>query len=89
VYVRGLGTSGGSNSLWLGFDSNQFQYNVNIGPLNTWQWEGGFVINVPAAGEYTVTITRRESGAFGDKIVILTDAVMPVGTGPAESPRGL
>ena len=34
VYVRGLGTSGGSNSLWLGFNGNQFLYNVNIGPLN-------------------------------------------------------
>lgn len=88
VYVRALGTSGGSNSLWLGFNGDLFQHNVNIGPLNSWQWEGGFAIDVPAPGVYTLSIARRETGAFGDKIVILTSAVTPIGSGPAESPRG-
>ena len=87
VYVRGLGTSGSSNSLWLGFNGDLFQYNVSIGPLNSWQWEGGFTINVPDPGVHTLSITRRETGAFADKIVILTSAATPTGTGPAESPR--
>ena len=88
VYVRGFGTSGSSNSLWLGFDGDIFQYNVNINPLNSWQWEGGFVINVPAPDEYTLSITRRETNATGDKIVIQSNLGIPIGTGPDESPRG-
>ncbi|NQV85907.1 MAG: hypothetical protein HQ492_02400, partial [Woeseiaceae bacterium] len=87
VFVRAQGNSGGSNSMWLGFNGEFFLYNANINPLNSWQWEGGFAIDVPAVGEYTVTMVRRESDALGDKIVIKTSNVVPTGNGPVQSPR--
>ena len=88
VFVRAQGNSSSSNSMWLGFDGDLFMQNVNINPLNSWQWEGGYTITVPAPGEYTVTMVRRESNALGDKIVIKTSNTAPMGVGPAQSLRG-
>jgi hypothetical protein len=87
VYLRSYGSTSSSDSAWIGFNGNwQLQY-VQIKPLLSWQWEGPVQINVTSIGMHTLGITRRESDAQVDKIVILTSANVPSGTGPVESPR--
>jgi CubicO group peptidase (beta-lactamase class C family) len=88
VYLRSYGSSGSSDSAWIGYDGNWLMQSVTMKPLRSWQWEGPVQINVTSTGVHTVGITRRDSDAQVDKIVILTSANVPTGTGPAESDRG-
>ncbi len=87
VYLRSYGTSGSSDSAWIGFDGNWLLQKVQMRPLRSWQWEGPVQIAVTSTGVHTLGITRRESNAQVDKIVILPSAIAPIGMGPVESPH--
>ena len=88
VYVRAFGSSGSSNSMWLGFEADEFLSNVNISPLGSWQWEGPYAITISSTGVHTLGISRRETATQVDKIYISTSSGdLPVGTGVGESPQ--
>jgi hypothetical protein len=87
VYVRAYGSSGSSDSVHVGFNGNWTTQYVAMKPLLSWQWEGPIAINVTSTGVHTVGLTRRETDAQADKVVILPTATVPTGLGPAESAR--
>ena len=89
VWIRSWGATAQSDSAIFGFDGNWLANTVVMSPINSWQWEGPYTINVGGAGVHTLGITRRESLAQVDKIFVGTSpSATPTGTGPAESGRG-
>lgn len=94
VWVRILGLSNRSNSLYVGLDGD-ISSAVPMSQPNTgdsWVWtdlnQSGAVatINVPSTGVHTVNVWMRESGTGIDKLLLTTDgSYVPSGSGPSES----
>ncbi len=100
IWLRGgdlLGTGSG-DSVHAGIDGNSPPSATRIdgAPGFTiatgWNWVGNIqgdtraFIEVPSAGEHTVSLWMREDGFLVDKIILTTDeAFTPEGLGPAES----
>jgi hypothetical protein len=85
IYVRAYGSSGSSDSVFVGLDGVWLTQYVQMKPLLSWEWEGPITINVASTGVHTVALTRRESDAQVDKLVVLPTATVPTGLGPPES----
>jgi len=95
VWIRGLGYSGSSDSLYVGLDGGTAAAPAVTG-LNldgtTWKWSkktqsGGIAtVNVTSAGLHTINVWMRESGTVLDKLVLTpSSSYTPTGTGPAET----
>ena len=95
VWIRALGYSGASDSLYVGLDggtsSAVYMAGLAVDGL-TWTWSrqtgtGSIAtINVPSVGVHTVNVWMRESGVVLDKLVLnSSSSYVPTGTGPAES----
>jgi hypothetical protein len=92
VWVRGLGPSGNSDSLYIGLDGVPTPAVLPLYPNGDWlwrhtTWEGTVVtLNVTSPGLHTLNVWMRESGSVLDKLVLTTDAnYTPTATGPAET----
>jgi lysophospholipase L1-like esterase len=93
VWIRGLGPSGGSNSLHVGIDGQEVPtaeaINITHQVGYIWTNWGTATINVATTGVHTINVWMREDGTVFDKIVLTTDpAYVPTGNGPPESPTG-
>ena len=95
VWIRALGYSGASDSLYVGLDggtsSAVYMAGLAIDGL-TWTWsrQAGTgpiaTVNVPSVGVHTVNVWMRESGVVLDKLVLnSSSSYVPTGTGPAET----
>ena len=89
VWLRGVGISGGSDSLHAGIDGVESASSAGIGIPRTggYEWsDGSHTIDVSSTGIHPVNIWVREDGTYVDKIVITNDpGFIPTGIGPAES----
>ncbi|WP_407923767.1 hemoblobin-interacting domain-containing protein [Cohnella fermenti] len=95
VWVRGAGTNGNSDSLYVGLDGTiASSGNTAIIPDNgTYNWrnlQGDYVsrmtLTVDSAGLHTLNLFIREPGAHIDKILLTQNAsYTPTGLGPDET----
>jgi len=100
VWVLGLGTHTGNDSIHIGLDNAEVATSkaVEQFPGTDWIWSnqrrdpavpGGHLpatLEITSTGVKTLNAWMREDGFIFDKIVITTDpAFVPTGTGPAES----
>ncbi len=91
VWVRGLATGGGHNSLHVGLNGQAVSSStaITLNVTSNYVWSSGAnTITIPSAGLHTINVWMREDGTQFDKLVLTTSAgYTPTGAGPAESPR--
>ena len=95
VWIRALGYSGASDSLYVGLDGGTSSAVYMAGLATdglTWTWSrqpgtGAIAtVNVPSVGVHTVNVWMRESGVVLDKLVLTSSSsYAPTGAGPAET----
>lgn len=90
VWIRGLGHSWNSDSVWISIDGDAASAILAIPPKTNYGWDrasgGGFY--VPSTGVHTVNVWFREDGTNVDRILITPDgSYVPSGDGPPESSR--
>ncbi len=88
VWVRGLGTSFLSDSVWVGIDgdsSNAIRINP---PRGGWGWQTANRQLIIPAGEHTINVWMREDGTIVDRLLFTPSSFRPSGDGPAESTGG-
>lgn len=88
VWIRGLGRSGSTDSVWVGVDGNDANV-IRVNPTRgDWGWETSSQQIVVPAGVHTINIWMREDGTIVDRLLLTPLSVIPTGDGPAESMRG-
>lgn len=103
VWYRASGNDGSDDTAWLHFDGARpvGREEGNLASMTGFSGELDFVwrsnpqagggqmtFNVDTPGLHTVSIARREDGAFFDKMIIVADPTfVPMGFGPPESAR--
>ena len=88
VWIRGLGPSSASNSIYVGIDGDDTDLRqVSLSSNSTYSWKkNSTTITVPA-GVHTVNVRMREDGSVVDRIILKPSLTTPSGDGPPESPR--
>lgn len=90
IHVRGdagASSEGYSDSCYAAIDgttTDWYRFEIQGG---TWGWISQS-LDVATTGLHLVSIMAREDGFRVDKVVVSTDATLPVADGPEESPRG-
>ncbi|MFK7920829.1 MAG: PKD domain-containing protein [Bacteroidia bacterium] len=94
VYVRAGGPSNADDSYHAGLNgtSTTNTSGYGMGSAGAFEWDDvanstAVIIDVPVAGQHTFNLWMREDGVEIDKIVLLKQAAIISGTGPAESNR--
>lgn len=95
VWVRGMGATGSDDSCHVGIDGAETASSDRISSFfTTWTWSRDTMdgvaatINVSSVGLHTINLWMREDGFVVDKLLLTTNsALVPSGTGPAESLR--
>ena len=89
VYLYTTFMSSTSDSAMIGVDDETpLQLNPSKGTgRGRWLTNSSWKIVIPAAGEHTITVYARESGAAMHKLYLSTSAEAKVGTHPAPCPR--
>lgn len=97
VWIRAYPVNGGADSVHGGLDGTitTASDHINNTSYGAWQWvrysAGGpnpATLTVPSAGVRQVSVFAREDGMAVDRVVLTTGTTAPLGSGPAESPRG-
>ncbi len=95
LWLRGYAIRNG-NSVHVGLNAAEVatSRNVTFRSLDQWDWSGMLsdgspaVLNIAAAGEYTIEVWMREDGLVLDKLLLTTDPkYRPSDLGPQESLR--
>jgi lysophospholipase L1-like esterase len=88
VWIRGLGRSGSTDSVWVGVDGDDSTV-LRVNPTRgAWGWETNSEQLVVPAGVHTINIWMREDGTIVDRMLLTPLSTVPSGDGPAESGRG-
>ena len=95
VWVRGIGPSGGDDSLHIGLDGKEIKRSDRISGFEAdWTWSkytmdgARATLKVKKAGNHTVNVWMREDGFILDQIILTTDpSFVPTGEGPNASLR--
>jgi hypothetical protein len=87
IWIRGLGSSGSTDSVWVGVDGDDSAV-LRVNPTRgTWGWETASAPLVVAAGVHTINIWMREDGTIVDRLLLTPSSTIPSGDGPPESSR--
>ena len=95
VWIRGIGPSGGDDSLHAGLNGAALSTSDRItgfGPNFVWRnatTDGPVAtLEIPSVGVHTINLWMREDGVIVDKLVLTANAsYTPTDTGPPESAR--
>jgi hypothetical protein len=72
VWVRGLADSPSAASLHVGLDGSPQE--LYLAATGDYVWAGGNVIDIPSAGEHTVSVWMRDSGPIVDALAFSADS---------------
>jgi uncharacterized repeat protein (TIGR03806 family) len=91
VWIRAHGRTTRNNSVFVTWDGNTVsddsKISIPVSPGFTWN-EASLSLEVATVGAHTFSVWGREADTVVDRIVLTCDPdFIPVGAGPAESPR--